>query len=133
MKKVLKQVENIPGGGYFSLLKDKLGTINKTNLKVRLKVVISTILVGLFIVLISTSYALWTVSIEKNNNLNIVAGVLNYELTSPELNGNKQVVVPANSEKLVNVTLKSLNAIDSDYSVYYQGSLPNGVTIMYDE
>ncbi|MEG1495059.1 MAG: hypothetical protein RR406_01970, partial [Bacilli bacterium] len=93
--------------------------------------VVSTILVGFFIAIISTSYALWTINLEKANKLSIVAGTLNYNLTSGSFNNNNQVTVMANNILNFQVELTSRNNIDSKYTIYYEGSIPSGAKVSY--
>ncbi|MEG1987362.1 MAG: DUF5011 domain-containing protein [Bacilli bacterium] len=116
---------------YFRMLKEKLSIINKPNVNVRLRVVIITILVGLFLAIISTSYALWTINLENSNKFNIIVGTLSYNLTSSSFNANNQITVQANNILNFQVELTSNNNIDSKYSIYYEGSIPSGAKVSY--
>ena len=86
---------------------------------------------GALLLLISYSYAFYTISYEKKNALTLTAGSISYTLTSGSMNERQEVTVGANSMLTFTVNLKSNNEIDSLYQLYYSGTLPSGVTISY--
>ena len=99
--------------------------------KLRLSVVLLTLLFGLLILAISYSYAFFTVSLEKKDALTLTVGSLSYTLTSDSMNEKQEVTVKANSMLTFTVRLKSNNDINSLYQFYYSGTLPSGVSISY--
>ena len=68
----------------------------------------------------SFSYAIWSNKSEQRGKLNIVAGTIEYEIESADLDTNKSISVPANSVKEIDVKIISLNEINSKYGLYYQ-------------
>ena len=78
------------------------------------------------------SYAMFTVTKEKENAISIVTGNLTYELKVDEEEGNT-LTVPSNSRKDFIVTLSNPNNRVGRFNFYYEGSLPNGVDIGYIE
>ncbi len=95
-------------------------------------IAISLIMFGLYF-----SYAMFTVSAEKENAISIVTGNLTASLT---ITGTDEVTIPdettsftipANSTQTITVTITSNNSIDSKMNFYYIGDLPSGVTIGY--
>lgn len=97
----------------------------------RVSVIVVTLLLGALLLLISYSYAFYTISYEKKNALTLTAGSISYTLTSGSMNERQEVTVGANSMLTFTVNLKSNNEIDSLYQLYYSGTLPSGVTISY--
>ena len=78
------------------------------------------------------SYAMFTVTKEKENAISIVTGNLTYELLIEGEKGDT-LTVPANSRKDFIVTLTNPNNRVGRFNFYYEGSLPEGVDIGYIE
>ena len=86
---------------------------------------ISLLLIGGFF-----SYALFTVSKEKNNAISIVTGNLIYKLEVDGTEGNK-LVVPNGETKEFTITLSNPNNRVARFNFYYEGDLPEGVSAGY--
>ena len=78
------------------------------------------------------SYAMFTVTKEKENAISIVTGNLTYKLEVDGEEGNT-LTVPANSRKDFIVTLTNPNNRIGRFNFYYEGSLPDGIDIGYIE
>ena len=78
------------------------------------------------------SYAMFTVTKEKENAISIVTGNLTYKLEVDGEEGNT-LTVPANSRKDFIVTLSNPNNRVGRFNFYYEESLPDGVDIGYIE
>ena len=78
------------------------------------------------------SYAMFTVSKEKSNAINIVTGNLTYKL-EVEDNETNILTVKANSRQDFIVTLSNPNNRIARFNFYYLGDLPEGVDIGYIE
>ena len=78
------------------------------------------------------SYAMFTVTKEKENAISIVTGNLTYEL-EVEDNETNTLIVPANSRKDFIVTLSNPNNRIARFNFYYLGDLADGVDIGYIE
>ncbi len=78
------------------------------------------------------SYAMFTVTKEKENAISIVTGNLTYELLVDDKETNT-LTVSANSRKDFIVTLTNPNNRVGRFNFYYEGSLPDGVDIGYIE
>ena len=78
------------------------------------------------------SYAMFTVSKEKENAISIVTGNLTYELKVDDKETNT-LTVPSNSRKDFIVTLSNPNNRVGRFNFYYEESLPDGVDIGYIE
>ncbi len=78
------------------------------------------------------SYAMFTVTKEKENAISIVTGNLTYELLIDGEEGNT-LTVSANSRKDFIVTLSNPNNRVGRFNFYYEESLPDGVDIGYIE
>ncbi len=78
------------------------------------------------------SYAMFTVTKEKENAISIVTGNLTYELKVDDKETNT-LTVPANSRKDFIVTLSNPNNRVGRFNFYYEGSLFDGVDIGYIE
>ena len=78
------------------------------------------------------SYAMFTVTKEKENAISIVTGNLTYELLVDDEETNA-LTVSANSRKDFIVTLSNPNNRVGRFNFYYEGSLPDGVDIGYIE
>ncbi len=78
------------------------------------------------------SYAMFTVTKEKENAISIVTGNLTYEL---KVDGEEEntLTVSANSRKDFIVSLSNPNNRVGRFNFYYEGSLPEGVDIGYIE
>ena len=93
---------------------------------------LGVILISLLVIGGYFSYAMFTVSKEKNNAIRIVTGSLTYELLVDGEEGNT-LSVPANSRKDFIVTLTNPNNRVGRFNFYYEGSLADGVDIGYIE
>jgi len=89
----------------------------------------SLLIITAIISIASFSYAIWSRTDEQHGKINIVAGTLNYELLSSDLNNNS-ITVPAGTNKTLEIEIKSLNTIDSKYELYYT-TTNNGISIGY--
>ena len=78
------------------------------------------------------SYAMFTVTKEKENAISIVTGNLTYELLVDDKEMNT-LTVSSNSRKDFIVTLTNPNNRVGRFNFYYEGSLPEGVDIGYIE
>ena len=78
------------------------------------------------------SYAMFTVTKEKENAISIVTGNLTYELLVDDKETNT-LTVPSNSRKDFIVTLSNPNNRVGRFNFYYLGDLPDGVDIGYIE
>ena len=78
------------------------------------------------------SYAMFTVTKEKENAISIVTGNLTYKLLVDDKETNT-LTVSANSRKDFIVTLTNPNNRVGRFNFYYEGSLPDGVDIGYIE
>ena len=87
--------------------------------------IICLLLVGGFF-----SYAMFTVSKEKNNAISIVTGNLTYKLTVDGTEGNK-LTVPSGETKEFTITLSNPNNRTARFNFYYEGNLPIGVEAGY--
>ena len=87
--------------------------------------IICLLLVGGFF-----SYALFTVSKERDNAIKIVTGNLIYDLKVDGTTGNT-LTVPANTTKTFTITLSNPNNRTARFNFYYVGSLPSNVTAGY--
>ena len=77
------------------------------------------------------SYAIFTVSKEKNNAISIVTGNLTYKLSVDGSEGNI-LTVPKNTTKEFIVTLSNPNNRMARFNFYYIGDLQEGVTVGYE-
>lgn len=91
------------------------------------------IVVSIGICVIYFSYAVFTVSEEKNGVLNIVTGNLYTYMESEALSSINRITVPANTTKKFDITLQNINSVDAKYNLYYKGttSLPSTVRVGY--
>ena len=87
--------------------------------------IICLLLVGGFF-----SYALFTVSAERDNAIKIVTGNLIYDLKVDGTTGNT-LTVPAGETKTFTITLSNPNNRKARFNFYYVGSLPSNVTAGY--
>ena len=87
--------------------------------------IICLLLVGGFF-----SYAMFTVSKERNDAISIITGNLEYDL---QVDGTKSntLTVPAGKTKKFTITLSNPNNRKARFNFYYVGSLPNGVEAGY--
>lgn len=89
-------------------------------------------LVILAIICFSASYAFFTSINEQHGKLNIVVGDLTYKLESIDLINDK-ILVPANTIKKIDISLHSLNNINSKYELYYTLDQENSnIRVGYD-
>ena len=91
---------------------------------------LGVILISLLILGGYFSYAMFTVSKEKNNAISIITGNLDYTL---QVDGEESNVlsVPANTTEEFSVTLSNPNNRVARFNFYYEGSLPSDVTVGY--
>ena len=87
--------------------------------------IISLLLIGGFF-----SYAMFTVSKEKDNAINIVTGNLE-ALVQVDGTESNTLTVDANTIKTFTVTLSNPNNRIARFNFYYEGSLPDGVKAGY--
>ena len=99
--------------------------------KIRFSVIVGAIFLGLLLLMFSYSYALFTISKERENAFQVIAGNLYYRLSSNAFQEENEILVPANTEMDIELTLESLNSISSEYHLYYETVLPYDVTINY--
>ena len=76
------------------------------------------------------SYAMFTVSKEKDNAISIITGNLTYKLSVDGSEGNI-LTVPKNTTKEFIVTLSNPNNRAARFNFYYIGDLADGVTVGY--
>jgi len=91
------------------------------------------IIIGILSLILSIgyiSYASFSVQKEKSNGISIVTGNLIYNLQGKCITNNKIEIGP-NETKEIEVTIESLNSIESCYQMYYQNN-PN-IEISYIE
>ncbi len=84
----------------------------------------SLLILTAIISIASFSYAIWSNKSEQRGKLNIVAGSLRYELISDDLTNNS-ITIPANTNKIIEIEIKSLNNIESKYELYYESDNEN--------
>ena len=91
---------------------------------------LGVILISLLVIGGYFSYAMFTVSKEKNNAISIVTGSLTYELL---VDGTKSTTlsVPANTTKEFTITLNNINNRTARFNFYYVGTLASNVTAGY--
>ena len=91
---------------------------------------LGVILISLLVIGGYFSYAMFTVSKEKNNAISIVTGNLTYELL---VDGTKSTTlsVPANTTKEFTITLNNINNRTARFNFYYVGTLASNVTAGY--
>ena len=77
------------------------------------------------------SYAIFTVSKEKNNAISIVTGNLTYKLLVDGEEGNT-LTVPEGTTSTFTVTLSNPNNRIARFNFYYEGDLPSNVTVGYE-
>lgn len=87
-------------------------TIKRTYL-----LVLGVISIGLLVTYFS--YALFTVSLEKQGVLNIAAGNLYPSLVSDALDENNRISVASGETKTFDITLENINSIDAKVNLYY--------------
>ncbi len=94
------------------------------------KYLVGSIFVTMLVVISCVSYAMFTVTEEKNNVISIVTGSLYYQLT---IDGTKtaSISVPANTTKTYTVILTNNNNRTARFNFYYVGDLASNVEIGY--
>lgn len=97
---------------------------------VRWQVIVLVFGVGLFFSLLSFSYALYTIRKEQTGVLNMFAGTLSYTITNEEMI-NHTVTVSEGSVQSFDFLITSNNPIETEYILYYENALPEGVTVCY--
>ena len=100
--------------------------------KVSIKYAILAILVTCIAVGSYISYAMFTVTEEKNNAISIVTGNLYYDLKVDGAASNA-LTVPANSFKEFIITLTNTNNRTTRLNLYYVGNVSNEVDVAYIE
>lgn len=66
------------------------------------------------------SYAFFMSKDEYHGKVNIVAGTLNYKLSSSLLDSNNSIILASNEKARLNIEIESLNTINSKYKLYYE-------------
>ena len=94
------------------------------------KYLVGSIFVSMLVVISCVSYAMFTVTEEKNNAISIVTGSLYYQLTVDGTN-TTSVSVPANITKTYTVVLTNNNNRTARFNFYYVGDLASNVEIGY--
>ncbi len=117
--------------------KDKLKRKNKNkkNLFYKEIKIGYALFVVLFTLIVSASYysyAMFTLTNEKNRAINIVTGGLVYELSGDSVN-DQVVGIDANEIKIINVVIKSTNKIGSKYQLYYENDPEVEVNVIKGE
>ena len=92
--------------------------------------ILVVILISLFMIGGYFSYALFTVTKEKNNAISIVTGNLVYDLKVDGTTSNT-LTIPAKSAKEFTITLSNPNNRTARFNFYYVGSLNSKVTVGY--
>lgn len=121
-------------------MKEKIDRTKKFLKKnIRLSVMMITFLFGILIFTISYSYAFFTISLEKQNSIQLVAGELQYDVS---LSTKHYGITFLDDETVhlhkdtwltvINVEIESLNTIDSNIMVYYEGTIPENCSVYYD-
>ena len=75
------------------------------------------IVVAAIVSIASFSYAFLTRVDEQHGKINIVAGTLDYKIESDDLSNNS-ITLSANESKEIEITIKSVNKINSKYQLY---------------
>ena len=94
------------------------------------KYLLLAILVTMLVITSCASYAMFTVTEEKNNAISIVTGSLYYQLTVDGAN-TTSINVPANTTKTYTVVLTNNNNRTARFNFYYIGNLASNVEIGY--
>ena len=94
------------------------------------KYLLLAILVTMLVITSCASYAMFTVTEEKNNAISIVTGSLYYQLTVDGSN-TTSINVPANTTKTYTVVLTNNNNRTARFNFYYIGNLASNVEIGY--
>ena len=81
------------------------------------------ILLITILVITHFSYAFFTHRDEQRGRLNIVVGNLNYKIESVDLDSNNSLTLEANTQKIIEMKVTSLNDIDSKYELYYESDI----------
>ena len=98
--------------------------------KVSGKYVVIGIILSLLIIGAYFSYAMFTVSRNKNQAISLMAGTFDYTLTVDNVESN-QLVVPGNTTKEFTVVLSNPNDRTARFNFYYIGTLPSNVEAGY--
>ena len=85
--------------------------------KIRVSVIMITAILSALILVISYSYAFYTVSTEKKNALSLISGNLSYRLTENTQEITK-VTLAAGETREIHLVVESLNNIESVYQLY---------------
>ncbi len=102
------------------------------NTKVSKIYIISVILITLLLLASYYSYAMFTVSKEKNNAISIVTGTLSYDLKIDGVSTD-EIVVNALDTATFTVTLSNPNERIARFNFYYIGEVDEGVKMGYLE
>ena len=98
--------------------------------KVSGKYVVIGIILSLLVIGAYFSYAMFTVSKNKNQAISLMAGTLDYTLTVDNVESN-QLVVPGNTTKEFTVVLSNPNDRTARFNFYYLNNLPSNVEAGY--
>ena len=90
----------------------------------------SLLILTVIVSIASFSYAVWSSKSEQRGKLNIVAGILEYEIESNDFDANNSVTVTGHSVKEIDIKITSLNEIDSKYGLYYHTE-NNNIKVYY--
>ena len=96
------------------------------------KYLVGSIFVTMLVVISCVSYAMFTVTEEKNNAISIVTGNLYYDLKVDGAASNI-LTVPANSFKEFMITLTNTNNRTTRLNLYYVGNVSDEVDVAYIE
>ncbi len=102
--------------------------------KIKKSYFIIFILLILSIVCFGASYAIFMKADEYHGKLNIMVGNLTYKMQSNDLE-KQQIKVPADTVKVIDISVTSLNSISSKYILYYNLEEGNteDVIVGYDD
>ena len=100
------------------------------NTKVSKIYIISVILITILLLASYYSYAMFTVTKEKNNAISIVTGTLDYKLEIDGKEGNTLTIPGETSIEFI-VTLTNPNNRLTRFNFYYLNEFPDNVTVGY--
>ncbi|HIS38371.1 MAG TPA: hypothetical protein IAB45_02555 [Candidatus Onthousia faecavium] len=100
------------------------------NTKVSKIYIISVIIITLLLLTSYFSYAMFTVTNEKNNAISIVTGTLDYKLEIDRKEGNTLTIPGETSIEFI-VTLSNPNNRIARFNFYYLNEIPDNVTVGY--
>ena len=98
-------------------MKKKRMVLIQSGKKIRVSVIMITAILSALILVISYSYAFYTVSTEKKNALSLISGNLSYRLMENTQEITK-VTLAAGETREIHLVVESLNNIESVYQLY---------------